>query len=161
MQSSAYFENNSSASCSAVVSTELLSSTTARIWLYMKPAFAATIANVCLAAKVRATHLYLDLLSLGLFGVLEHTLLREELLLLQLVHRGSRIFCAGCIDTKEGLKSPYSSNSVCLAKWLETPNDCFSVQKYLLKSWTSSVYAIKIVTAICRAFVFFFCVWGS
>lgn len=63
--------------------------------------------------------------------MLQHTQLREKLLLLLLVHRGSRIFCVGCLDTKEGLKSPYSSNSECLAKWLETPNDHFSVQKYL------------------------------
>lgn len=134
MQSSAYFENNSSTNCSAVVSTELLSPSTARIWLCTKPAFAAMIANVCLAAKVWASHLYLDLPSLGLLCVLEHTLFREELLLLLLLLRGSRIFCAGCIDTKKGLKSSYSSTSECSAKWLETPNDHFSVQKYLLKS---------------------------
>lgn len=80
MQSSAYFENNSSISCSVVVSTELLSPTTAQIWLCRKPAFAAMTANVCFAAKVWATHLYLDLPSLELLCVLEHRLLREELL---------------------------------------------------------------------------------
>lgn len=68
------------------------------------------MAGVCLALNVWATQLCLDLPSLGLLCVLEHRLLREELLLLPVVQGGSRIFCAGCIDTKRGTRVPLSSD---------------------------------------------------